>query len=256
MLRPGFEELFSEGPRQGRPRCRAPAKEDDPERGINPATNRPFRRASNRQCKQLAAPGYTVCVSHGAAPRNRVRRGEKKDPKAAAMERVWPGWSRLGPEMLDAATHYHQHLESLSDLPSVLVLAHLQLETIMRTGREAGLLYEQMRPRTEDGKPLTGKALAAIGPAIGALDRVSAIQSRSSQQIDTILKVLETQQKRTQASEGVITPAQFLYTLNQMQERVRALANDQAVPREQIADRLVDWLYAFVNGQAATAGPA
>jgi hypothetical protein len=244
-LPPGFEPVFSDGKHKGKPRCISPRKEDDPDRGINPDTGRPYRRASAFQCGNVAAPGYKRCSRHGVTPAKRVKAGKAPDSRAAGTAAQWPGFERLGPNVRKAADSYAgAGPDCLTDLTQVLILAHVQLETSMLVQREALDLYETAKDKAAD-EP---------GDAIVALDRVSAIGGRTSSQLETVLKVIDTMTKKSAAGEGVITPSQFLFTLNQMQERVRQLCADPAVPRAEIADRLIDWLHAFVSGQATAPG--
>lgn len=255
-LPPGFEAVFSEGKHKGKPRCISARKEDDPDRGINPDTGRPYRRASAHQCGNVAAPGYKRCSRHGVTPAKRVKAGKAPDSRAAGTAAQWPGFERLGPNVRQAADSYAgAGPNCLTDLTQVLILAHVQLETSMMVQREALDIYERAR----DAVPGDGEKSSIDeepGDAIVALDRVSAIGGRTSAQLETVLKVIDTMTKKSAAGEGVITPSQFLFTLNQMQERVRQLAADPAVPRAEIADRLIDWLHAFVSGQATAPGKA
>ena len=190
-----------------------------------------------QRCGKWARDGFTVCASHGAGTRKRVEEGSRKDPATAALKHGLYA-NRSGDRLKAGVADYLEHADELYRIDVIAARLWALLE-------QADALADSINA-DRIAQVESDELLTEVNAAVSRLNNVRAVLSE-------LLRTILAHEKIRLGGVEAVTRAQIVGYLLTFAGWVHGLANDEAVPRTEIASRLLGRMQAHAEliGHAA-----
>lgn len=200
------------------------------------------------RCDKRAREGFQVCGFHGAGHPAREAKGEKKP---AGSGRLTHGlYSRRMRDNTAVATsigEYERAGDQLYRLDTIAARTWVALEHADRAVALAMQFLKRAEEKataartSEEDEHRAGAALRVFG---AVLDRVQVVIGR--------LESIAATRHKMQTGDAGISRLELVAVLRLVGAWVREIAADEEIPRERIADELIQRAQAYAAGQQST----
>lgn len=201
------------------------------------------------RCGQHARDGFFVCAVHGAGSAKRERAGERKPAGFPVKNGLYSRRVRENAAVATSITEYERAGDQLYKMDTIAARTWVALE---HADRAVALVLQYVRRaeeraatcNSEEEESRAGSAVRLFGTV---LDRVQIVIGR--------LESIAATRHKMQTGDGGISRLEMVAVLRLVGAWVREIAADDDVPRERIAEELIQRVQAYAAGQQSPPAP-